>query len=41
MFGFWYDEDGNIYQERGCHVNREMNAYLIEKRISEIAASIK
>ncbi|MEE1198051.1 MAG: hypothetical protein U0K54_02765 [Acutalibacteraceae bacterium] len=41
MFGFWYDEEGNIYQERGCPVNREMNAYLIEKRISEIAASIK
>jgi len=41
MFGFWYDESGNIYQERGCPVNREMNAYLIENRIAEITASIK
>ncbi len=41
MFGFWYDEEGNIYQTRGCFVNREMNAYLIENRIAEITASIK
>jgi len=41
MFGFWYDEEGNIYQTRGCSVNREMNAYLIENRIAEITASIK
>lgn len=41
MFGFWYDEKGNIYQTRGCSVNREMNAYLIENRIAEITASIK
>ena len=41
MFGFWYDENGNIYQERGCVSNRKMSKYLIEKRIAEISSSLK
>lgn len=41
MFGFWYDDNGDIYQERGCAVNRKMSQYLIENRIVDITASIK
>ena len=41
MFGFWYDENGNIYQERGCVSNRKMSAYLIENRIAAISSSLK
>ena len=41
MFGFWYDDNGEIYQERGCAVNRKMSQYLIENRIVDITASIK
>ena len=36
MFGFWYDENGMIYQTRGCLENRDMSNFLIEKRISDI-----
>ncbi len=41
MFGFWYDEGGNIYQTRGCANNRNMNNYLINNRIADITESIK
>ena len=39
MFGFGFDDAGNISQTRGYPANRDMSQYLIENRIDEIKKS--
>ena len=39
MFGFGFDDEKHIFQTRGCPVDRDMSAYLIENRIDEIRNS--
>ena len=39
MFGFGFDDAGNISQTRGYPANRDMSQYLIENRIDEIKNS--
>ena len=41
MFGFCYDEDGRVYQSRGCASNREVTKYLLENRIADVLSSFK
>ncbi|HBL40849.1 MAG TPA: hypothetical protein DDY98_04470 [Ruminococcaceae bacterium] len=41
MFGFCYNENGDIFQTRGCPQNRRMSAFLLGNRIREIEESLK
>ncbi len=41
MFGFHYDDNGNVYQVRGCAVNQDVTKYLLENRLTEIINSFK
>ena len=41
MFGFHYDDNGRVYQVRGCAVNCDVTDYLLENRITEILKSFK
>lgn len=41
MFGFWYDEKGNVFQTRGCKENKCVNNHLLENKIDELLNSLK
>lgn len=41
MFGFHYDDNGNIYQVRGCATNQDATKFLLENRIANILKSFK
>ena len=41
MFGFHYDDNGRVYQARGCIANQDVTHLLLENRLSEILASFK
>ena len=40
MFGFCFDDENVIYQNRGWPTERDMSSYLIKNRISEIEAQL-
>ncbi len=41
MFGFHYDDNGRVYQVRGCAVNQDVTDCLLENRMPDILASFK
>lgn len=41
MFGFHYDDKGNVYQVRGCAANQDVTRLLLENRLADILNSFK
>ena len=41
MFGFHYDDNGHVYQVRGCAINQDVTDFLLENRLADILKSFK
>ena len=41
MFDFCYNDNGKVYQKRGCQEPRDVTQYLLENRINDILSSFK
>ena len=41
MFGFHYNDKGQVYQVRGCAINQDVTHFLLENRLLDIVKSFK